>query len=61
MSRWRAPVRRGFWWSHVGWILSDQYNETDFDFVCRLMEEEGIYYFFKHSLQCRSDAAGKDG
>jgi type VI secretion system secreted protein VgrG len=24
-----------------------QYRETDFDFVSRLMEEEGIYYFFK--------------
>jgi len=23
-----------------------QYNESDFDFVSRLMEEEGIYYFF---------------
>ncbi|MEM8577366.1 MAG: type VI secretion system tip protein TssI/VgrG [Pseudomonadota bacterium] len=23
-----------------------QYAETDFDFICRLMEEEGIYYFF---------------
>src|SRR6266436_4989852 len=26
-----------------------QYRETDFSFVSRLMEEEGIYYFFKHS------------
>jgi type VI secretion system secreted protein VgrG len=26
-----------------------QYNETHFDFVSRLMEEEGIYYFFRHS------------
>jgi type VI secretion system secreted protein VgrG len=26
-----------------------QYGESDFDFVSRLMEEEGIYYFFKHS------------
>lgn len=26
-----------------------QYRETDFDFACRLMEEEGIYYYFKHS------------
>lgn len=26
-----------------------QYRETDFNFACRLMEEEGIYYFFKHS------------
>jgi type VI secretion system secreted protein VgrG len=25
-----------------------QYNETDFDFACRLMEEEGIGYFFRH-------------
>jgi type VI secretion system secreted protein VgrG len=25
-----------------------QYRETDFDFISRLMEEEGIYYFFKH-------------
>lgn len=26
-----------------------QYRETDFDFVSRLMEEEGIYYFFEHT------------
>jgi len=26
-----------------------QYRESDFNFVSRLMEEEGIYYFFKHS------------
>jgi type VI secretion system secreted protein VgrG len=26
-----------------------QYRETDFDFASRLMEEEGIFYFFKHS------------
>jgi type VI secretion system secreted protein VgrG len=26
-----------------------QYRETDFAFASRLMEEEGIYYFFKHS------------
>ena len=26
-----------------------QYRETDFNFVCRLMEEYGIYYFFEHT------------
>jgi type VI secretion system secreted protein VgrG len=26
-----------------------QYRETDFNFASRLMEEEGIYYFFTHS------------
>jgi len=27
-----------------------QYRESDFDFVCRLMEQEGIYYFFDNGL-----------
>lgn len=26
-----------------------QYRETDFNFISRLMEQEGIYYFFKHA------------
>lgn len=26
-----------------------QYRETDFDFVSRLMEEEGIFYYFEHT------------
>ncbi len=26
-----------------------QYRESDWDFISRLMEEEGIYYFFEHS------------
>ncbi|HET8732818.1 MAG TPA: acyl-CoA desaturase [Anaeromyxobacteraceae bacterium] len=23
-----SPVRRGFWWSHVGWILAARYDKT---------------------------------
>jgi len=30
----------------VGYCV--QYRETDFNFVSRLMEQEGIYYFFRH-------------
>ena len=26
-----------------------QYKERDFDFAARLMEEEGIYYFFENT------------
>lgn len=26
-----------------------QYRETDFNFACRLMEEEGIYFYFEHA------------
>ncbi|MCF6190294.1 MAG: type VI secretion system tip protein VgrG [Cocleimonas sp.] len=28
-----------------------QYRESDFNFVSRLMEEEGIYYFFEHEKE----------
>ncbi len=28
-----------------------QYRETDFNFVSRLMEEEGIFYFFEHEAK----------
>ncbi|MBI2840480.1 MAG: fatty acid desaturase [Acidobacteria bacterium] len=24
-----SPLREGFWWSHIGWILSGEYDETD--------------------------------
>ena len=30
------------------WDYLVQYRETDFNFVSRLMEQEGIYYYFKH-------------
>jgi len=26
-----------------------QYRESDFNFVCRLLEEEGIYFYFTHA------------
>ncbi len=33
---------------HPKWEYCVQYRETDFNFVSRLMEEEGIFYCFKH-------------
>ena len=30
------------------WDYCVQYRESDFNFVSRLMEQEGIYYFFRH-------------
>ncbi|HHH27771.1 MAG TPA: type VI secretion system tip protein VgrG, partial [Polyangiaceae bacterium] len=27
-----------------------QYNESEWDFVCRLLEDEGIYFAFEHAL-----------
>ncbi|MFT7596142.1 MAG: type VI secretion system secreted protein VgrG [Paracoccaceae bacterium] len=31
-----------------------QYRETDFDFVCRLMEEEGIYYYLDNKMDANA-------
>lgn len=31
------------------WPYCVQYRETDFNFVSRLMEEEGIYYYIRHT------------
>jgi type VI secretion system secreted protein VgrG len=33
---------------HDTWDYCVQYRETDFNFVSRLMEKEGIFYYFKH-------------
>lgn len=34
--------------SYDPWEYCVQYRETDFNFVSRLMEQEGIYYYFQH-------------
>ena len=28
-----SPAQRGFWWSHLGWILCRKYNETRLDLI----------------------------
>ncbi|MCU0934927.1 MAG: type VI secretion system tip protein VgrG [Gammaproteobacteria bacterium] len=35
--------------SYRTWEYCVQYRETDFNFVSRLMEQEGIYYYFRHA------------
>ena len=35
--------------SYPQWEYCVQYRETDFNFISRLMEQEGIHYYFKHA------------
>jgi len=28
-----SPTQQGFWWSHVGWVMSPKYDATDFDAI----------------------------
>lgn len=45
------------------WTYCVQYRETDFNFVSRLMEEEGIAYYFQHTeghdTMVLTDSTGK--
>src|SRR5215471_8189073 len=42
------PVEKRLQGTYKVWEYCVQYQETDFNFVSRLMEHEGIYYFFDH-------------
>src|SRR4051794_1911083 len=35
--------------TYTEWDFCFQYRETDFNFISRLLEHEGIFYFFEHS------------
>jgi len=43
------PVKTKLKRDYGEWEYCVQYRETDFNFVSRLMEQEGIFYYFEHS------------
>jgi len=40
--------RKGFWWSHVGWILCDKYSSTDTDAIKDFARYPELRFLDKH-------------
>ncbi len=40
--------RKGFWWSHVGWILSDKYKDTDLTAIKDFAAYPELVWLDKH-------------
>jgi stearoyl-CoA desaturase (delta-9 desaturase) len=43
-----SPLRRGFWWSHVGWILSRRHHQTKLDRVKDLARYPELRFLDRH-------------
>jgi stearoyl-CoA desaturase (delta-9 desaturase) len=40
--------QKGFWWSHVGWILCDKYKDTDYDLIKDFAKYPELVWLNKH-------------
>jgi stearoyl-CoA desaturase (delta-9 desaturase) len=45
-----SPARKGFWWSHVGWFLSDAYHETNYDKIRDFAKYPELKWLNEHHL-----------
>lgn len=45
-----SPVRKGFWWSHVGWILSSRYDETNYGAIKDFARYPELVWLNKYHL-----------
>ncbi|MCC4607790.1 type VI secretion system tip protein VgrG [Xanthomonas campestris pv. zinniae] len=48
LGKYGYPMEKRLTRSYRSWDYCVQYNETDYQFVSRLMEHEGIYYYHQH-------------
>lgn len=45
-----SPVQKGFWWSHMGWVLSYRSNETKFELIKDFTKFPEILWINRHWL-----------
>jgi stearoyl-CoA desaturase (delta-9 desaturase) len=45
-----SPIQRGFWWSHIGWILVPDYQETDLARVPDLAKYPELVWLDRHQF-----------
>jgi stearoyl-CoA desaturase (delta-9 desaturase) len=45
-----SPVRRGFWWSHIGWVLSRRYEKTNYDVIKDFARFPELVWLNEHYL-----------
>lgn len=45
-----SPIGRGFWWSHMGWILCGKFNETNTKLVRDLMKFPELRWMDRYFL-----------
>jgi stearoyl-CoA desaturase (Delta-9 desaturase) len=45
-----SPVQRGFWWAHVGWILSPDYEATDLERIPDMAKYPELRWLNDHYL-----------
>ncbi|MEG1203177.1 MAG: type VI secretion system tip protein TssI/VgrG [Comamonas sp.] len=49
LAKYGISIEEKLTGSYRTWVYMVQYDESDFNFVSRVMEAEGIYYYFQHS------------
>jgi stearoyl-CoA desaturase (Delta-9 desaturase) len=45
-----SPTLFGFFWSHVGWIISDKYNDTRFDYIADFAKFPELRWLNKYHM-----------
>lgn len=48
LNEYKIKVDNRLTYNYRLWGYCVQYQESDYDFICRLMEHEGIYFYFTH-------------